>query len=107
MEELAKIKRVMGKVVEGAPHEILLVLDASTGQNAMQQARAFREVVDVTGLVLSKLDGTARGGIVIGVSNELDVPVKYIGVGEGIGDIQLFDRESFVNALFGEGGTTQ
>lgn len=102
MEELAKIKRVMGKVVDGAPHEILLVLDASTGQNAMQQANAFTEVVDVTGLVLTKLDGTAKGGIVIGVSNELDIPVKYIGVGEQIEDLQVFERETFVKALFGE-----
>jgi fused signal recognition particle receptor len=102
MEELAKIKRVMGKVVDGAPHEILLVLDASTGQNAMQQANAFTDVVDVTGLVLTKLDGTAKGGIVIGVSNELNVPVKYIGVGEQIEDLQVFERDGFVKALFGE-----
>jgi fused signal recognition particle receptor len=101
MEELGKIKRVMGKVTDGAPHEILLVLDASTGQNAMQQAKAFTEVVDVTGLVLTKLDGTAKGGIVIGISNELSVPVKYIGVGEKIEDLQIFDRVDFVNALFG------
>lgn len=103
MDELAKIKRVMGKVVDGAPHEILLVLDASTGQNAMQQANAFTDVVDVTGLVLTKLDGTAKGGIVIGVSNELNVPVKYIGVGEQIEDLQVFERDGFVKALFGEG----
>lgn len=102
MDELAKIKRVMGKVVDGAPHEILLVLDASTGQNAMQQANAFTDVVDVTGLVLTKLDGTAKGGIVIGVSNELNVPVKYIGVGEQIEDLQVFERDEFVKALFGE-----
>ncbi|MDZ7772747.1 MAG: signal recognition particle-docking protein FtsY [Balneolaceae bacterium] len=102
MDELAKIKRVMGKVVEGAPHEVLLVLDASTGQNAMQQARAFTDFVDITGLVLTKLDGTAKGGIVIGVSNELEVPVKYIGVGEQLEDLQIFDRELFVNSLFGE-----
>jgi len=88
--------------VDGAPHEILLVLDASTGQNALLQAKAFTEVVDVTGLVLTKLDGTAKGGIVIGVSNELSVPVKYIGVGEQIEDLQVFDRMSFVKALFGE-----
>lgn len=100
MEELAKIKRVMGKVVDDAPHEVLLVLDASTGQNAMQQAQAFTDFVDITGLVLTKLDGTAKGGVVIGVSNELDVPVKYIGVGEGIEDLQVFDRELFVNSMF-------
>lgn len=102
MEELAKIKRVMGKVVDGAPHEVILVLDASTGQNAMQQAKAFTSFVDITGLVLTKLDGTAKGGIVIGVSNELDVPVKYIGVGEDIEDLQVFDRELYVNSLFAE-----
>lgn len=102
MDELGKIKRVMSKVIEGAPHEVLLVLDASTGQNAMQQAKAFTEVVDVTGLVLTKLDGTARGGIVIGISNELNVPVKYIGVGEQIEDLQIFEKESFVKALFGD-----
>ncbi len=101
MDELAKIKRVMGKVVDGAPHEVLLVLDASTGQNAMQQAKAFTSFVDITGLILTKLDGTAKGGIVIGVSNELDVPVKYIGVGEQLDDLQVFDRKLYVNSLFG------
>lgn len=102
MDELSKIKRVMGKVVDDAPHEVLLVLDASTGQNAMQQAKAFTQAVDITGLVLTKLDGTAKGGIVIGISSELDVPVKYIGVGEQIDDLQIFDRSSFVHALFGD-----
>jgi fused signal recognition particle receptor len=102
MDELAKIKRVMGKVVDDAPHEVLLVLDASTGQNAMRQAETFTSFVDITGLVLTKLDGTAKGGIVIGVSNELDIPVKYIGVGEEIEDLQVFDRELYVNSLFGE-----
>ncbi|MEX1212078.1 MAG: signal recognition particle-docking protein FtsY [Balneolaceae bacterium] len=105
MEELAKIKRVLSKVIPDAPHEVLLVLDASTGQNAMQQAKAFLEVVEITGLVLTKLDGTARGGIVIGISNELDVPVKYIGVGEKIEDLQVFDRARFVQALFQEEST--
>lgn len=100
MDELTKIKRVMNKVVEGAPHEVILVLDASTGQNAMQQAKAFTQAVDITGLALTKLDGTAKGGIVIGISSELDVPVKYIGVGEKIEDLQIFDRVSFVEALF-------
>lgn len=100
MNELGKIKRVMGKVVDEAPHEVLLVLDASTGQNALQQAKAFTEVVDVTGLALTKLDGTAKGGIVIGISHEMSVPVKYIGVGEKIGDLQVFDRKRFVEALF-------
>jgi len=101
MEELAKIKRVMGKVVDDAPHEVILVLDASTGQNAMQQARAFTDAVDITGLALTKLDGTAKGGIVIGISHELNVPVKYIGVGEQIDDLQVFDKAAFVNAIFG------
>lgn len=103
MEELAKIKRVMGKVIPGAPHEVLLILDASTGQNALQQAKAFTETVDITGLVLTKLDGTAKGGIVLGISHELSVPVKYIGLGEAMGDLQVFDKKSFVSALFGEG----
>jgi fused signal recognition particle receptor len=100
MDELTKIKRVMGKIVDGAPHEVILVLDASTGQNAMQQAKAFTSAVEITGLALTKLDGTAKGGIVIGISNELQVPVKYIGVGEKIEDLQIFDRNGFVNALF-------
>lgn len=100
MNELAKIKRVMGRVTEGAPHEVLLVLDGSTGQNALQQAKAFAETVEITGLVLTKLDGTAKGGIVIGISNELNVPVKYIGLGEQINDLQIFDRAEFVNTLF-------
>ena len=102
MDELAKVRRVMDRQVPGAPHEVLLVLDGSTGQNALQQARAFTESVEVTGLVLTKLDGTAKGGIVIGISNEFQIPVKYIGVGEGIDDLQVFDRAAFVDALFGE-----
>ncbi|MEX0746425.1 MAG: signal recognition particle-docking protein FtsY [Rhodothermales bacterium] len=100
MDELSKIKRVMDRQVEEAPHEVLLVLDASTGQNAIRQAEEFTRTVDVTGLVLTKLDGTAKGGIVIGISNEFKIPVKYIGVGEKIGDLQVFDRRSFVEALF-------
>lgn len=102
MDELSKIKRVMSKVIDDAPHEVILVLDASTGQNAMQQAKAFTEAVDITGLALTKLDGTAKGGIVIGISHELNVPVKYIGLGEKIDDLQVFDKVAFVNALFGE-----
>ena len=101
MDELAKVRRVMDRQVAGAPHEVLLVLDGSTGQNALRQAEAFTESVDVTGLVLTKLDGTAKGGIVIGISNEFQIPVKYIGVGEGIDDLQTFDRAAFVDALFG------
>ena len=103
MDELAKVRRVMDRQVAGAPHEVLLVLDASTGQNALRQAQAFTEAVEVTGLVLTKLDGTAKGGIVIGISNEFQIPVKYIGVGEGLDDLQVFDRAAFVDALFGEG----
>ncbi|MCB0720395.1 MAG: signal recognition particle-docking protein FtsY [Bacteroidetes bacterium] len=101
MDELSKIKRVMDRQVDGAPHEVLLVLDASTGQNAIRQAEVFTQSVDVTGLILTKLDGTAKGGIVIGISNEFQIPVKYIGVGEQIDDLQVFDRERFVSALFG------
>ncbi len=100
MDELSKIKRIMDRQVPGAPHEVLLVLDASTGQNALRQAEEFTKSVDVTGLVLTKLDGTAKGGIVIGISNEFQIPVKYIGVGEGIDDLQIFDRPAFVAALF-------
>jgi len=100
MDELSKVKRVMDRQVAGAPHEVLLVLDASTGQNAIRQAEEFTKSVDVTGLVLTKLDGTAKGGIVIGISHEFGIPVKYIGVGEGIEDLQVFDRQAFVAALF-------
>ncbi len=101
MEELKKIKRVMSKIHAEAPHEILLVLDATTGQNAIQQAKLFDEAVQLTGLVVTKLDGTAKGGVVIGISHEMKMPVKYIGVGEQIDDLQVFDRDAFVDALFG------
>jgi fused signal recognition particle receptor len=100
MDELSKVRRVMDRQVPGAPHEVLLVLDGSTGQNAIRQAEAFTAAVEVSGLILTKLDGTAKGGIVIGISNEFRIPVKYIGVGEGIGDMQVFDRSTFVHALF-------
>lgn len=102
MEELKKIKRVMNKLKEDSPHEILLVLDATTGQNAIQQALQFRKAVDVNGIIITKLDGTAKGGVVVGISHELGLPVKYIGVGEQIDDLQVFDKEAFVEALFGE-----
>ncbi len=102
MEELKKIKRVIEKRLPGAPHEILLVLDATTGQNGLHQARQFHESVGLTGLVITKLDGTAKGGIVLAVGNELDIPVKYIGVGESIEDLQPFRRREFVEAMFGE-----
>lgn len=99
MDELSKIKRVMGRQVRDAPHEVLLVLDATIGQNALRQAEEFTRSVDVTGLVVTKLDGSAKGGIVIGISNEFKVPVKYIGVGESLEDLQVFDRQRFVKAL--------
>jgi fused signal recognition particle receptor len=100
MNELSKIKRVMQKVVPDAPHEILLVLDASTGQNAFEQAKQFVAATDVNALALTKLDGTAKGGVVIGVSDQFSIPVKYIGVGEKMEDLQLFDKKEFVNSLF-------
>lgn len=105
MEELRKIKRVLAKCLPGAPHEVLLVLDANTGQNGIQQARQFSAAVEVTGIVLTKLDGTAKGGIVLAISNEMNIPVKYIGVGERIDDLQPFDRKVFVDALFGQPDT--
>lgn len=103
MNELSKIRRVMQKVIPDAPHEILLVLDASTGQNAIEQARQFIAATDVNALALTKLDGTAKGGVVIGISDQFKIPVKYIGVGEKVDDLQLFDRNEFVNSLFGSG----
>lgn len=100
MNELTKIRRVMDKVVPGAPHEILLVLDASTGQNAIEQAKQFVKATEVNALALTKLDGTAKGGVVIGISDQFKIPVKYIGVGEGMEDLQVFNREAFVESLF-------
>ena len=100
MNELTKIKNVMQKVVPEAPHEILLVLDASTGQNAIEQCRQFTQATDVNALALTKLDGTAKGGVVIGISDQFKIPVKYIGVGESIHDLQLFNKNEFVNSLF-------
>ena len=100
MRELTKIKTVMQKVVSDAPHEVLLVLDASTGQNAIEQARQFTAATEVNALALTKLDGTAKGGVVIGISDQFKIPVKYIGVGEGIDHLQVFDRKAFVDSLF-------
>lgn len=100
MNELGKIKRVIQKVVPDAPHEVLLVMDASTGQNAVEQCRQFTEVTQVTALALTKLDGTAKGGVVIGISDKFKIPVKYIGVGEGIDDLQLFNKDEFADSLF-------
>ena len=101
MNELAKIKRVMQKQIPDAPHEVLLVLDASTGQNAIEQAKQFTAATEVSALALTKLDGTAKGGVVIGVSDQFQIPVKYIGVGEGIDDLQVFNKEEFVDSFFG------
>ncbi len=101
MNELSKIKNVMNKIVPGAPHEVLLVLDGSTGQNAFEQAKQFTAATDVTALAVTKLDGTAKGGVVIGISDQFKIPVKYIGLGEGIDDLQVFQRKEFVNSLFG------
>ena len=100
MNELGKIKRVMDKVIPSAPHEVLLVLDGSTGQNAYEQAKQFAAVTDINALAITKLDGTAKGGVVIGISDQMKIPVKYIGVGEGIGDLQPFNRTEFVDSLF-------
>ncbi len=100
MNELKKIKDVMKKVLPGAPDEVLLVLDGSTGQNAFEQAKQFAAVTQITSLAITKLDGTAKGGVVIGISDQLQVPVKYIGLGEGMEDLQLFDRRAFVDSLF-------
>lgn len=102
MNELTKIKNVMKKIVPDAPHEVMLVLDGSTGQNAFEQAKQFTQATDVTSLAITKLDGTAKGGVVLGISDQFGIPVRYIGVGEGINHLQVFDRSDFVDALFGE-----
>lgn len=102
MNELGKIRNVMSKVIADAPHEVMLVLDGSTGQNAFEQAKQFTQATDVNSLAITKLDGTAKGGVVIGISDKFGIPVRYIGVGEGIDQLKIFDREQFVNALFGE-----
>ena len=99
MDELSKIRRVLGRINPEAPHHVLLVLDATTGQNGLEQARVFTEVVDVTGVVLTKLDGTAKGGIVVSVQRELGVPVKLVGLGEGPDDLAPFEPEEFVDGL--------
>lgn len=100
MNELTKVKQVMRKVIPDAPHEVILVLDASTGQNAIEQARQFTKATEVTALALTKLDGTAKGGVAIGISDQFQVPIKFLGVGEGIGHLQVFDKKAFVEALF-------
>ncbi|MDD4010041.1 MULTISPECIES: signal recognition particle-docking protein FtsY [Proteiniphilum] len=101
MNELTKIKNVMGKIVPDAPHEVLLILDGSTGQNAFEQAKQFTSATEVTALAITKLDGTAKGGVVIGISDQFKIPVKYIGLGEGMEDLQVFRRKEFVDSLFG------
>ena len=100
MDELTKIKRVMDKVVPGAPHEVLLVLDGSTGQNAFEQAKQFTKATEITSMALTKLDGSAKGGVVIGISDQFKIPVRFIGVGEGMEDLQVFNRKEFVDSLF-------
>lgn len=100
MNELTKVRNVMRKVIPDAPHEVLLVLDASTGQNAIEQAKQFTKATDVTALALTKIDGTAKGGVAIGISEQFSIPIKYLGVGEGIDHLQLFDKNAFVDALF-------
>jgi len=100
MEELKKIKRIVGREHPGAPHEVLLVLDATTGQNAISQAKLFHEAIGVTGIALTKLDGTAKGGIIVGITEELKIPIRYIGVGEGVDDLREFNATEFVQALF-------
>jgi fused signal recognition particle receptor len=102
MDELRKVKRTLGKAMPGAPHDVWLILDATVGQNGLAQARQFHEALGVTGVILTKLDGTAKGGIVLAVAGELGLPVRYIGVGEGVEDLQAFEPEAFVDALLEE-----
>jgi fused signal recognition particle receptor len=103
MNELGKVKRVMQKVLDDAPHEVLLVLDGSTGQNAFEQAKQFTKATEVTALAITKLDGTAKGGVVLGISDQFQIPVKYIGIGEGIEDLQVFNKYEFVDSFFKTG----
>nr|MBA2735988.1 signal recognition particle-docking protein FtsY [Pyrinomonadaceae bacterium] len=100
MAELEKMKRIAGREVKSAPHETLLVIDAVTGQNGLEQARQFMKVADVTGIVLTKLDGTAKGGIAVAIVKELNLPIRYVGIGEQVDDLMVFDAESYVNGLF-------
>jgi fused signal recognition particle receptor len=102
MEELKKIKRVISKKISGAPHEIMLVIDATTGQNGVSQAREFSKAVEITGLTLTKLDGTAKGGIVVNICREFEIPIRFIGIGEQLDDLRDFDPEEFAEALFGD-----
>jgi fused signal recognition particle receptor len=102
MDELTKIRKSIDKRLPGAPHEVILVLDATTGQNAIEQARRFTEATDVTGLALTKLDGSAKGGVVLGISDQFKIPIRYIGVGEGMDQLQVFNRKAFIDLLFKE-----
>jgi fused signal recognition particle receptor len=102
MNELAKMKRVIQKEIPDAPHETLLVIDATTGQNGMSQAKAFKEATDVSGVILTKLDGTSKGGIVLAIRHELGIPIKYIGLGEGVEDLEVFDIEQYLYGLFAD-----
>ena len=102
MNELTKIKNVMQKVIPNAPHDVMLVLDGSTGQNAFEQAKQFTKATQVTSLAITKLDGTAKGGVVLGISDQFKIPVRYIGLGEGMEHLQVFDKQAFVETLFGE-----
>jgi fused signal recognition particle receptor len=100
MEELQKVRRSISKWVEGAPHETFLVLDSTTGQNAIAQAKMFNEAIEISGIILTKLDGTAKGGVILGICNELQIPVRYIGIGEKVDDLREFDPQAFVEALY-------
>ena len=100
MKELEKINKVIGKIIPGAPHETLLIIDATTGQNGISQAQSFKEITNITGIVLTKLDGTAKGGIVLAIKEEVELPVKFIGLGEGIDDLKPFDIEDYIYGLF-------
>ena len=100
MAELKKVRRVMDKALPGAPHEVMMVLDATTGQNAIQQAKQFKEAVEMTCIALTKLDGTAKGGVVVAICDEIGVPVRYVGIGEQVDDLRDFDADAFVGALF-------
>ena len=102
MNELDKINRVIGKLIDGAPHETLLVIDATTGQNGISQAKQFKEITNITGIVLTKLDGTAKGGIVLAIKEEVNIPVKFMGLGEGMDDLKVFDIEKYIYGLFSE-----
>ena len=100
MNELSKINKVIGNIIPDAPHETLLVIDATTGQNGISQAKSFKEITNITGIVLTKLDGTAKGGIVLAIKDEVNLPVKYVGLGEGVNDLQVFDIEKYIYGLF-------